>query len=349
MPMRGSMFNRYAVSGFALVFAACSADEPGSDPGPAFVYVEQSAAEPSVTRLVRAGADGRGREVLYDEAEAGTLTPAPAPNGQGILFGARSSLGSVTWHLVPSGGGAAVTLATPPGVTQPRWSPDGNQLGWYVADGGGSIGLASPGSSVFTATTPAGWTMTGRMSWSPLNTELVVERKLPGGDTDLYILTVAGATQPLSVGAHLDYAPGWSPDGGVVAFLRNDLSNATSGIYVVAGDGTGLRQVAVGRFFSEVYWSPDGTSVATARYAGPNGDFQLVTVDMSTGTVTPAFSPSILWDYYSNPWSPDGTVLFETDANPAARHGVFVSDGIGDRRQVTPDSVSATSPAWIPE
>ena len=51
------------------------------------------------------------------------------------------------------------------------------------------------------------------MNWAPDGTELAFERRLPGGDIDLYILMVVGAPLALSVGEHIDYGPGWSPDG----------------------------------------------------------------------------------------------------------------------------------------
>jgi Tol biopolymer transport system component len=287
--------------------------------------------------------------VLFDDAEAGTLTPAPTPDGENILFGTRAASGDITWRVVPVNGGPATIVAAPPGVDQPRWSPDGSAIAWFTSDGTGSIGLSSPGSTAFVAVSPAGWTVNNRMSWAPYNTELAIERRLTGGDTDLYILTVAGATLPLSVGEHLDYGPGWSPDGHVVAFLRNDLADATSGIYTVRGDGSELHQVAVGRFFSEVHWSPDGRTLATSRFAGPGGDYQLVTVDVETGVVTPAFAPSALWEYYANPWAPGARALLETDRNAGDGYAVITNDGPGSRQQVSPDSVSATSPAWIPE
>ena len=115
----------------------------------------------------------------------------------------------------------------------------------------------------------------------------------------------------------------------------------------MSGDGTGVRQIAVGRFFSEVHWSSDGKFIATSRFAGPNGDFQLVTVDVGTGAVTPVFTPSALWEYYANPWSPGKAFLLETDRNAAGRSAVITTSG--GRQQVTHDSVSATSPTWIPE
>ncbi len=328
----------------AAVLTACSDDDPAPDPGPALVYLEASAA-----RLVRVQADGSGRRVLYDGAEAATLAPAPAPDGENILFGTRAGGGDVTWRVVPAGGGPATTLAAPPGVVQPRWSPDGSLIAWYRDEGQGSVGISSPGGTTFGTVTPAEWRVNNHMNWAPDNTGLAIERRLPGGDIDLYILTLGGATLPISVGEHLDYGPGWSPDGSVVAFLRNDLSDATSGIYTVKPDASDLRHVVTGRFFSEVHWSPDGNRLVTSRFAGPNLDYQLVIVDIATGVVTPAFTPSTRWEYYANPWSPGARFLLETDENTNGGYAVITNDGADGRRQVSPGDVDATSPAWIPE
>jgi len=329
---------------WAAALAACSDDDPAPDPRPFLVYLEASEA-----RLVRVQSDGRGRVVLYDGDEAATLAPAPTPDGANILFGTRADGGDIAWRVVPLGGGPPTTLAAPPGVVHPRWSPDGSLIAWYSDESPGSIGISSPGGSTFGAVTPAEWTVNDRMTWAPDNTGLALERRLPGGDIDLYILTVGGDTLPVSVGEHLDYGPGWSPDGSLVAFLRNDLSNATSGIYTVKPDASDLRHIVTGRFFSEVYWSPDGSRLVTSRFAGPNLDFQLVTVDVATGVVTPAFTPSTRWEYYANPWSPGARFLLGTDENASGGYAVITNDGVDGRQQVSPGDVEATSPAWIPE
>jgi len=329
---------------FAVALAACSDDDPEPDPRPTLVYLEASEA-----RLVRVNSNGSGRQLLYDGTDAATLAPAPTPDGTSILFGTEADDGAITWRMVPAGGGPATTLAAPPDVLQPRWSPDGNFIAWFSSTGAGFIGMSSPGSTTFSTRTPSEWTVNNRMNWAPNGTSLAFERRLPGGDIDLYILLAGGDMLPLSVGEHIDYGPGWSPDGSLVAFLRNDLSDANSGIYTVKPDGTDLQQVVVGRFYSEVYWSPDGTRLVTSRFGGPNLDFQLVTVDVATRVVTPAFAPSTRWEYHANPWSPGGEFLLETDANASGGYAVITKDGLGGRQQVSPDSVEATSPAWIPE
>ncbi len=68
-----------------------------------------------------------------------------------------------------------------------------------------------------------------------------------------------------------------------------------------------------------------------------------------TVVVAPAFTSSTRWEYYASPWAPGGRFLLETDANAEGRYAVFTTAGTSRRQQVTPDSVAATSPAWIPE
>jgi Tol biopolymer transport system component len=114
---------------------------------------------------------------------------------------------------------------------------------------------------------------------------------------------------------------------GLIAFVRESDDNpATSDIYVVAPDGTGLRPLTSTPDLVEYApaWSPDGSRLAFVRstddeWAPPNGswpcrtDCQLVVIDPSTRVET--FSAEIfgleegLQVPQSLAWSPDGRAI----------------------------------------
>jgi Tol biopolymer transport system component len=112
---------------------------------------------------------------------------------------------------------------------------------------------------------------------------------------------------------------------GLIAFVDESVENpATSDIYVVAPDGTGLRALTSTPALIEYApaWSPDGSRLAFVRSAdaeySPSNegswpcrtDCQLVVVDPSTGVET--FSTDIAHRGevpYSLAWSPDGRAI----------------------------------------
>jgi hypothetical protein len=126
------------------------------------------------------------------------------------------------------------------------------------------------------------------------------------------------ATDSLSV-VQLDKAlspryPSWSPDAVRIAFFGVDTfssgtSKGTICLYLVNGDGGGLRQVAnLGRISPRgaASWAPDGRKLAFSferdSMGVPDHSFALFTVDTASGSVAeigaglyPSWSPSGKW------------------------------------------------------
>jgi TolB protein len=132
------------------------------------------------------------------------------------------------------------------------------------------------------------------------------------GVHDLYVLDVTRLTTTRLTSGHPQIdTPVWAPDGSRLAFAST--SGATSSIFVVNGDGTGLRRLASGR---DPAWSPDGTRIAFAATESDNEDIFVLSLDTSKRrrvTTHPSrdFSPQ---------WTPDGArIAFSSSRGDSSR------------------------------
>lgn len=105
----------------------------------------------------------------------------------------------------------------------------------------------------------------GRYAWAPNGRKLIYAAFAP--NALLLVNVLDGAKRVLrgtrNVGAR---QPDWSPDGRLIAFLRQRAPGGGSEIWVVRPDGTGLRRLIRTRSDLEApAWSPDGRSIAYLR------------------------------------------------------------------------------------
>jgi Tol biopolymer transport system component len=148
-----------------------------------------------------------------------------------------------------------------------------------------------------------------------------------------------GRARDLSVPVNDDYdlAPGWSPDGRRLAFLR--YTRGDYDLVVANADGTGLVEFGRAEDFS---WAPDGSAIVYTRFRqGSDLDIVIGEVDggepteLITGPLTDA-DPS---------WSPSGEWI------AFVSHPVLDRDpGSADIFVVRPDGTGLTrltdGPAW---
>lgn len=133
-----------------------------------------------------------------------------------------------------------------------------------------------------------------------------------GGGQDLYVVEPGRMTTTRLTREHrrID-SPGWAPDGSRLVFAST--TGTVSSIFVVNGDGTGLRRLAEGR---SPAWSPDGTRIAFARIQDGNEDIFALALDGSPPrrlTTHPGrdFSPR---------WAPDGgRIAFASSRGASSR------------------------------
>ena len=181
---------------------------------------------------------------------------------------------------------------TPLDVQTPAWSPDGRKLAFVSRRDGNSeiyvINADGSGQENLTQH-PA---RDSHPSWSPDGRKLAfVSRR--DGNSDIYVMNADGSgLRNVTRAPSNDLRPAWSPNGRAIAFVRQIFqkcvpnSNGTPcnpyepDLYVVNGDGSGLRRLTTQRAHAFNHsWSADGKTI---RYAG-----NLVQADGSGQTELP--------------------------------------------------------------
>jgi hypothetical protein len=128
-----------------------------------------------------------------------------------------------------------------------------------------------------------------------------------------------------------DTAPGWSPDGSKIAFVRSNQ------VWVMNANGTGQTQLTSGGG-GQPAWSPDGTKIA---FSG-SVDFKTGIAVMDADGTDPANVDSNSGG--TNPsWSPDGTKIAF-----AGGGDIYFANANGSGSP-TPVVTDGDHPAWSPD
>ena len=146
-------------------------------------------------------------------------------------------------------------------------------------------------------------------------------------------------------GSHHETSPAWSPDRWHIAFSAPPDTYALSDIYVIALDGSGLRQLTTfaGNDFHPA-WSPDGRQIAYASYiGGGTADIYIIDSDGSNLRQLTATTPY----EYEPTWSPDG-LLIAFHTLDKGRESIRLVDAADGNERVLVDG-SYSSPVWSPD
>lgn len=288
-------------------------------------------------------------------AEAAAAT-SPASPGASIAPAAGSS-GRIAYTFGLPGTDAHVFTMAPDGTDVIQvtpfdshysvWSPDATRLavpqarsdglvtttviGW---DGSDPLTMTLPDDSSLNLA-PAAWSPDGTTmafdGWSDTQPALNgIHTGTPTGEDLIRITTVP---EP---GAH-DPPIAYSPDGRSLLILRLPASGDFGDLYLMAPDGSGMRQLTtegqhawLNSFSVPASWSPDGAFIAYTAFEGPEGRSATFVVSASGGDPVQVSD----WGSYNTGarFSPDGQwVLYDT-ALANGQHDLFIVHPDGSSR-----------------
>lgn len=285
------------------------------------------------------GADGARLRELFDSpneqccpswqpvlAEPSPAPPAPGGRANGPIYFRVGGGDGPSWieSILPDGSGRHVVFDQDSPVHYDRiaFSPDGRRIAfdnYLVGDYG--IETANPdGSGVVRLTDGVNdsWA-----SWSPDGTKILfsstrydpnVNQCEPGADftcpSDIYVMNADGSNVVrLASDPGPEYAPGWSPDGSRIAFVKLANDVGYTAIFTMKPDGTDVRQVSSADRGSDFApsWSPDGTQLVFASIREEDWGIWIVNADGSDEHLTLGGTGA---GYVDDPvWSPDGTLI----------------------------------------
>lgn len=220
------------------------------------------------------------------------LTPSFSPDGNQVVFVLKGS-DSPGIYTALVGGEKPLRLTTNPGDRYPRWSPDGRQIAFSRRSQEGlAIYLipASGGTEHRVYSGPA-TSFPWSVDWRPDGKALAFSQS----DSDriharISLLSLVDSsiryiTSPSD--QELDFAPAFSPDGSMIAFIRMLVSGEVGDLHVVpaaGGDATRLTSDHRG-IGSQLAWTADGSEIVFCSDRG--GAVTLWRISLSGGTPGP--------------------------------------------------------------
>lgn len=214
----------------------------------------------------------------------------------------------------------------------------------YIEGGSHIFVMNADGSGVTRLTQSPGYDW--GPAWSPDGTKIAFTRAPVEGmitqPGDIYVMnTDGGGLVNLTNDSGVDGFPAWSPDGSLIAFSSYRDGNENFEIFVIASDGSGLRQITSagnGYVSQSPSWSPDGTAMAFERGGQTMPSDICVMRAEGGGEANLTNSP----EFDMRPdWSPDGSrilfthqqdglMLYTLDPDRTGAPSRLISEGGGE-------------------
>jgi dipeptidyl aminopeptidase/acylaminoacyl peptidase len=247
---------------------------------------------------------------------------------------------------------SAAMIARSAVVAEPRWSPDGQWLGWLRVDGGRADLWVMPADgsgapAVVTAdapVTPAGAYGGGAWCWVGSEALAVV-----GPDGSLAAVPRAGGQVTAVSREGKASAPAASPDGSAIAFALESADACDIHVVPVDGPTTPVR-VSSADYAWDPTWSPDGDRIAWHEWdlAQMSWDTSRIVVAAPDGAGARVFAGGGDVAVGQPRFSPDGASLAYV-SDESGWWNVWVADaGTGERRPVLAEAHDHAEPSWGP-
>jgi Tol biopolymer transport system component len=283
--------------------------------------------------------------------------------------------------LADTSGGAPRQLTADQGWNPWVWSPTGDQLafveGRHVTLVDAATGHATDLGTTVGAEDSEGYAVHS-LVWSPDGTRIAYDGGRGGGS--VYSIDVDTGEDSLLVaqpdGTGEIYDIDWSPDGAHLAIKYFDkayldshkgelgpIAYKATALYITDADGTNPRLVAhivtsqwsvwIPGLSVGTAWSPDGSRLAYANFAGPDHHvLEIWTVSADGSAPSVVTSQCCVSDGGTPLWSPDGAqIAYEAEhggGTPKVRvdHLAVNADGTGDPKAIDQLTYASWGQGW---
>ena len=225
----------------------------------------------------------------------------------------------------------------------PRWSPDGQSIGFTsYKDGNADLYFRRlEDYSTRKISDFRGLNLSG--GWSPDGRKLLLTLSKDGNEEIYQRDLDSGQLKRLTREFSIDVSPAWSPDGRQIAFVSN--RSGSPQIFVMDSDGAQVKRLTFeGSYNTSPAWSPDGRRIA---YEGrKDGRFRIFSIS-ENGSSLMQIGPQT-GDNESPSWSPDGRYLaFSQRGRGAGKIYVMNANGT-NIRVLYENPFGCMSPSWSP-
>ena len=237
-------------------------------------------------------ADGSDQVNLTVNSEYDEWDPVWSNDGARIAFESDRHGRTSAWNFIMNADGSDADVLSSNGYINgdPRWSPDGNWIAFYISSGrlgNGDISIMDSAGTEYVAWYGKYLNLTQNgldnrnPAWSPDGFSIAFASKRDGNG-EIYVMDDDGAEQVnLTSSPADDDFPAWSPDDSRIAFTSAH-GLGLSDIWIIRDDGSDPRNLTDDASVNESpTWSPDGARIAFVSDRDGNREIYVVGVEGS--------------------------------------------------------------------